>query len=327
MLEAEHNADLYKSGLTDETITKCLFESTNPTLLREMGAGFVKAESALEIPYFEISGEKNGFARRKLFPAIKIKDGGTIKYWQPKGSSPHLYLPPLADWHKIISQTASPLLITEGEKKAAAMCQAGLPCIGVGGVWNWREKTEDGGRMVLPAIEQFAWKGRKVEIVPDSDGWRKGKTFDVLAGFYALGMELIQRGAVVTMVVLPESGGVKVGLDDWLVQEKSFWRDAWPKVERLPLDHKKLQALSNWHQKWKAKQTQEVERDEKPRLPRIYLPDELSAVRVQASDALLQANEQQNFFDVVTRYIELRKALKVSSCVSLELTGYAMSCP
>ena len=43
-----------------------------------------------------------------------------------------------------------------------------------------------------------------MEIVPDSDAWRPEKEKDVLAGFYALAMELKERAAHVVFVELPE---------------------------------------------------------------------------------------------------------------------------
>ena len=39
------------------------------------------------LPYFGV----NGFCRYKLFPPLKTKDG-TLKYFQPKDSSCHLYI-------------------------------------------------------------------------------------------------------------------------------------------------------------------------------------------------------------------------------------------
>ena len=105
---------------------------------------------------------------------------------------------------QIASDSTKPLVITEGEKKSLAACQLGLACIGIAGVWNWRAKLDNGERLTLPGLDQFVWKGREVEIVPDSDAWRPEKEKDVLAGFYALAMELKERAAHVVFVELPE---------------------------------------------------------------------------------------------------------------------------
>ena len=75
-----------------------------------------------------------------------------------------------------------PLVITEGEKKAIAGCVRGLPVIGVAGVWNWRQTLDTGEKLVLSALDQIAWKGRSVELVPDSDAWLEAKILKVLGG-------------------------------------------------------------------------------------------------------------------------------------------------
>lgn len=80
---------------------------------------------------------------------------------------------------------------------------------------------------MIPFVDQFAWKDREVVLVPDSDVWRKDK-LQALCGFYALGQELVSRGANVCFVVLPETGQGKVGIDDWLVKNGPQWKDYWP---------------------------------------------------------------------------------------------------
>ena len=114
------------------------------------------------------------------------------------------YFPPLVDWQGLASDPTQPLLITEGEKKALAACQAGLSCLALAGVWNWRAKLDTGERLVLPGLDQIMRKGRTVELVPDSDVWRPDKE-RALAGFYALGRELQARGAHVVFVKLQEA--------------------------------------------------------------------------------------------------------------------------
>ena len=67
----------------------------------------------------------------------------------------------------------SPLIVTEGEKKALALWQAGFQVVGIGGVWNWFKR---GGE--LPATKESRpiadldlvnWR-RPVTILFDSDG-------------------------------------------------------------------------------------------------------------------------------------------------------------
>ena len=75
-----------------------------------------------------------------------------------------------------------------------------------------------------------------------------------LFGFYELGMELIERGAIVRFLRLPEVGGVKVGVDDWLIREGSGWETSWPHLEEIALDEARLVTLAAWHQRRRAKQ-------------------------------------------------------------------------
>lgn len=248
-LAPDHQNDLRKSGLTDETIARCQFESVRPHDIKVKGV-----ESAYRLPYFDIAGKKNCLERFKLFPPVKRKDS-TQKYHQAAETLPALYLPPLLDWTTIAS-TISPVTITEGEKKAAALGQHRIPCIGVAGVWNWRQELESGLKMVLPAFDQFIWTARPVELIPDSDVWRPDK-LQALCGFYALAQELVSRGAVVRFVVLPDASSGKVGVDDWILGAQGGWHDQWELVTRISLDDGMLTEAAGWWQGWRAKQIEQ----------------------------------------------------------------------
>ncbi|MBX3306494.1 MAG: DUF3854 domain-containing protein [Nitrospira sp.] len=202
-LAPEHLADLQKSGLTDSTIEACQIHSVPPYNIKLPKA----VESACSYPYFRLDGTLSGLERWKLFPPLVDDDGSIQKYHQPKSTDPELYLPPLPtipSWQEIASDPTIDLTITEGEKKCLALCQIGVVCIGVSGVWNWRQRLDD-EPMVLLGIEGFVWEGRKVELVPDSDVWLPEK-FVALCGFYALAQVLKEREAIVTFVRLPGKG-------------------------------------------------------------------------------------------------------------------------
>lgn len=71
----------------------------------------------------------------------KDKSGNPIKYQSPKGSGSHLWLP-----NRIIelykkNEVINTLYITEGEKKADAMCLAGLSAVGIMGIHNFSGNT------------------------------------------------------------------------------------------------------------------------------------------------------------------------------------------
>lgn len=243
-------ADVQKSGLTPETVERCGIFSVRPADLSACGVHVVA--HALAFPYYTLHGSAADFARWKLF--YEGSAGDRPKYWQPKDSDPQLYLPPLIEWRSLASDPAKTLTLTEGEKKSLAACQLGLPCIGVAGVWNWRAKLDDGERLTLPGFDQFTWKGRTVDLVPDSDAWRPEKERDILAGFYALGHELQSRGAVVSFVELPESGGSKCGLDDFFVKAGAFRLETFQGCKRHALDHPRFKTLAAWRQKWERRQ-------------------------------------------------------------------------
>lgn len=255
-LAPEHLADLQASGLTDDTITACRFTAVRPQDIKLRGV-----DSAYRITYFDLEGKLNCFERWKLFPAL-TGPNGTQKYYQAPGSPPSLYMPPLFDWRTVAQDVRISIAVTEGEKKAAAGCQAGLHMLGIAGTWNWRQRTKTGERLMIPALDQFAWRGRSVILVPDSDAWWPKKFLNVLGGFYAFAQELISRGAMVTFVKLPEPHGGKVGLDDWLIQAGSRWEDDWPALERLAMDDSRLVIVAASWQRWREKHAiQEAIRD------------------------------------------------------------------
>jgi hypothetical protein len=238
-LHPSHLQDLRKSTISDSTIQRSHIHDVRPDDLRKLGPKYAQVTSALRFPYFTLDGTINGFSRDKLFPALEGQ-----KYHQPKGTDPDLYLPPLADWPHVATDASVPVLIVEGEKKTLALLQRDIIAVGVAGVWNWRAKLDSGETLVLPKLDCFCLKGRRVEFLPDSDAWRPDKLEAVLSGFYALGMELLSRGAHIAFIQLRDANGAKVGADDWLAQVGDQWGYLWPKLERLSLDHRKLKGIA-----------------------------------------------------------------------------------
>ena len=247
-LAPEHRADLDKSGLTDATIALMKVSAIPPDEIKLCGVS-----SAYVLPYFNLDGSVNCFQRMKLLPPVKT-DHGTMRYWQPPNTSPHLYLPPLLGWQKVARYVSTELTIAEGEKKAAAACQHGLITAAVGGVWNWTSTLDNGDKLTLPMLDEFQWTNRSVLLCPDSDAWQDGKGIQILMGFFALAKELQQRGAVVQFVRLPDLHGTKAGLDDWLLVPGNDVEHSWPKLERIALDDPRFAPLTAWWQKWKEKQ-------------------------------------------------------------------------
>src|SRR4030095_11212949 len=154
-LIADHLEDLQqRSGLSIETIQMMG--------VRSVPSPLPGAESAIEFPYFNVPD----YRRWKLFPPIETAKG-TLKYYQLPGSTNHLYiLPPIAER----LYDTMPLLLAEGEKKAAKLVELGYKAIGIGGLWNWKEKANWEG---IPELKEIPFLNLETVIVPDSDLWLK----------------------------------------------------------------------------------------------------------------------------------------------------------
>jgi hypothetical protein len=189
--DLDHWADLQKSGLSEETIQKAGIFSVRPSdIPKLLGFNPQQVESALAFPY-----PGNRFVRLKVFPTFTDKDGHKVKYLQKKGSGVHLYIPP--DMDTMMHDPNVPLYITEGEKKALKAAQEGFCCVGLGGIWNWKESGKDG---LIPEINKIPFLDRRVYLAPDSDFIQN---HNVLHAVYRLGIELEKLEAKVEVICLP----------------------------------------------------------------------------------------------------------------------------
>jgi hypothetical protein len=176
---------------------------------RKIGYNPSFVQSLLAIPYPGC----NGFERYKTFPAIP----GHPKYLQKKGTGNRLYVPSQTSARIKEPDFDMALFLTEGEKKTLAGTQAGLPVIGLSGLWNW----SNGERGLIKDFDQFYFQNLTVKIVPDSD-WlqpnKLGYPKNLKQAVYELAKKLIDKGAQVFVIDLPSrSDGEKVGLDDFLL--------------------------------------------------------------------------------------------------------------
>jgi hypothetical protein len=207
----DHLVDLRKSGLSDDMINQAGIYSVPPRDINmKLGPGFPHPEKVTSLMAFPYPGA-DGFERFKLFPSLEGR-----KYHQQKGTGNHLYIPIAVT--SIIKDASIPVYITEGEKKSLKACQEGLPCVAIGGLWSWSDGTEE--KNLIPDSDQITLEGRTVNIVPDND-WlspdHHGERKHLRQAVYELGYRLIDRGAKVFVIELPE-GPEKIGLDDYLCQ-------------------------------------------------------------------------------------------------------------
>jgi len=237
-LHPDHLADLRKSGLTNETIAAMGVYSVPPTDIPHLlGWNPPQVQSALAFPY----PGTGGFVRLKVFPPYQDKRGHAVKYLQPKKTPPHLYALPAAE--AILTNPAAPLAVAEGEKKAAAMMQAGVMTVGVGGIWAW---TEAKTHALVPELDRIIWVEREVTLYFDSDIWHR---LELLNAVYALGKELEERGARVSVAIIEQQGTEKTGIDDFLVTKGSQTLSG---LRRIPLTHAAFTRSKPWWKGWKS---------------------------------------------------------------------------
>jgi hypothetical protein len=193
-LDPGHLADLRKSGLRDETLTAQKLRSVPPSMI-DLLLGFAtpKVVSAYLIPFADPRGGWMDHIRMKVFPSVVTKQG-TIKYLQPRRSGVRLYIP-LATPERAL-HSDEPLWCVEGEKKALAVAQLGLPAIGFCGIEGWHVA---GSRALLPDFDSIALN-RTVKLLPDGD---VATNLDVRRGAIRFARALEARGASVEVVTLP----------------------------------------------------------------------------------------------------------------------------
>ena len=216
-LEALFTKKIEASKLDKKDAKKLKFELCGAKKVKSLelpdGQGF-------KLPYFDIYGNPTDFFRFRYLHRppkkgfSKLSNKKEIRYTQPKDTVTELYYPPLVKWSKIAESAAEALIITEGELKAACATKYIMPCIGLGGVWNWKSKSMLYSH--LPGFDCFKWSGREVYVIFDSDSVQNYK---VQHAQHALCVELMRLGAQPLVCELPslidkEGEKVKAGLDD-----------------------------------------------------------------------------------------------------------------
>jgi hypothetical protein len=205
----EHREDLRKSGLTDETIKANYIRSIPPGMITPLLKFDVPAvRSALLFPFRSPGGGFMDHIRMKVFPPLADNNGHTIKYLQPRHTAARIYF--VGACLARVLEGVEDLYVVEGEKKALAVAQDGLPAVGICGIEGWHAK---GSREIHPDFAPIPLRGRTVKVIPDAD-YRTNP--DVDRAVRRLGTALEQAGARPLLVRVP--AGFK-GIDDWLASE------------------------------------------------------------------------------------------------------------
>lgn len=207
------------SGLTDAQVKRLnlnrIMSKEEMKKLGLLGAG------ALVIPYWSPEGKPIAFCRYRYLERAEGFAGNAKKaqrYAQKPGTLNQVYLPPLLSkpWSAMLADPSVPVVITEGEFKAAKACAEGFPTVGLGGVRMFRAAKRDLPEL-LPGLQDIDWNGRDVTIMYDSDA---ATNPEVLKAELDLAKVLVARGAEVRIGALPPTKeGDKQGLDDFLVNE------------------------------------------------------------------------------------------------------------
>jgi uncharacterized protein DUF3854 len=280
-LLAEHIADLQRSGLADETIAKMAVSSVGPDDLDsrfKMGG----VQSALRFEYLQLNGF-SPFHRLKFFPPFIKPDGDIQKYGQPGDTGCRLYVPePVID---IFRDKDAPLLICEGEKKTWAAVQAGLPAVGIGGIYNFNDKSTD---WLIPELDEVLKPDRFLTYCPDSDVWLDPRK---LQSVFHFGTKIELRTGKFYLVKLPVGpGGKTMGLDDFLL---AYGVADFEKLTRLTLKNALFTPFKK-QQVFITKKRMQAEAAADARKPAVEVSD---ADRQEALDLLKDPNLLRRFLD------------------------------
>ena len=194
----QHQEDLRKSGLTDETIAKYEFASINQEEASRL-LGFSAPSGGWIVKY-----PKSANFRFKPDNPWDPKQ----KYLSPKIPL-ELFITHLAE--DAIKDTTIDLFFTEGEKKAIALAQAGYAAISLPGV------TAYGSISVMNQLPQLNLQGRTVYLVYDSDKYFNDQVKKAQQRFAEI---LTKFGAKVKIINIDPPNGK--GIDDQLVKKVDF---------------------------------------------------------------------------------------------------------
>lgn len=200
--------DLKKSGLNTENFSIVLLENEDQ-LKKELGYKTIGGKPIIDIGgYFIIYPNVKDFMRLKLKEPIS-----KCKYLSPKNRGNHPYIPREVLEIARNYKPDKPLYFTEGEKKACKASLEGFPCVGLTGVWGFKNS----GTEFLNELEELNLKHRDCFICFDSDISEKT---NIKQAELQLAVTLSNRGAnPIPLRLTNNPDGSKNGIDDFLVLE------------------------------------------------------------------------------------------------------------
>lgn len=210
-------ANLRASELSDETIDAARLFTLPSAKWRPFGFRSSRPQSGLLFPFFAPGqSEPHAYRLRPQYPLPAGKRGKVKKYDQPAGTGVLVYMPPLAATLEHLRDLSTPLVWTEGEKKALLLAQLGYCVVGLTGVDCWGDseaRVRGEGRKLHAFIrEHYAVTGRQHVIVFDADARTKPS---VMQAMQRLAGVLSHDGAASVHMCLPPDGARAKGIDDY----------------------------------------------------------------------------------------------------------------
>ncbi|RCJ18624.1 hypothetical protein A6770_32765 [Nostoc minutum NIES-26] len=123
-------------------------------------------------------------------------------------------LTPLIFWEWVQRHPEIPIILCEGEKKAACLLSLGFVAIALPGIWNGRVGKKDFDEKLHPDLVPLAQKGRKFIILFDYEIKLKTR-WSVYSATVRTGKAIVAAGAECEVASLP---GPEKGVDDFVVE-------------------------------------------------------------------------------------------------------------
>lgn len=265
MILDHHREEWERSGVAPSIIERNVWSIEDPRELDELlnqNTDRRWQHSAELVPGWAVAGVDASGERTNLgaqykpdHPRAQRDDAGEpkldsdgnpkrIKYESPRKQrlAPLLLEMEQADyWANVKADIHTPILITEGAKKAGSALTQGFPCISLPGVSTGQKL----GRL-RPELLEFCGLGRRIYLAFDSDLLVKPSVQNALD---QLGRLIAEAGAVVSVVQLPPE---TKGLDDFLVYPHDI------DVADVRLAHLLNDAptLEEWRKSWREERAE-----------------------------------------------------------------------
>ncbi|BAZ33800.1 hypothetical protein NIES4074_63140 (plasmid) [Cylindrospermum sp. NIES-4074] len=138
------------------------------------------------------------------------------RYHSPLGQRLQDKLNSLIFWEWVIANPQIPIILCEGEKKAACLLSLGFVAIALPGIWNGRVGRKDFDERLHPDLLPLTQPGRKFQILFDYETKLKTR-WSVYQATVRTGKAIEAAGCVCEVVQLP---GPEKGVDDFVVAQR-----------------------------------------------------------------------------------------------------------